>query len=1008
MKVRRAKYMNKYIRNTTIFTSLFALAFGGAFLSQYKKPVETTKPGNRTVTYERGPVAPLTDKQRLLNSLLEIKQFEVDAEVDMFTEDNNHVSLNLEGIGDISDFDNIQIDGNINVGLNGSNLKANFGYFDGEIFFDFNESYFKLETESLLDFVKLLPTEYNAQINIPTELEELDLGEVESFINEMSEKELTPDGQNYFFVLDLSEKISLKILTDLDLNFTGISIDTLSYEGMIFSADVKLNRVSAVQLNNPKLDLDLYYKYQDFKPVFTLFDAFYTLSKEKQNTINVDLSVYKNISNSKKGLINTNLDISYDLLSESHAYSLDGKISSDFDDDNKMQSVDYSFALLNDTIYAHYGDIAISVENDSINALIDYVMDKIGSDDINAMIDSMSETLNNDKIIELTEKASQLLGKITLTSEQLGIGLNTSIFGSEKVNLSDLVVEINFSNESKRLTTIEMKGLKVNEYEGDVVLSFNGYKAFNLDAVTYQPIDSLIPMAGFYDIYKDQTKVRLEFDAKVSQEAKEDITVDGGFQFEVDPERFQENHKDFGYGYGLVSITDRKDVVHNIYADMKSVDEILMSYSTVIGDNKRDSQTDPMYAKMKVQTILDIGEIAWGIIKDPDEHFYEIINTIIGNVYDMPIYDAIENQNYQVLLTTNYVNRFEVGNGYFEMDIALDVLAFENTSFTLRVEYDLNSWETACLKALKVSNFEFKGMTFEFNAYLRSFDESLASGRLSPANDYMDFSDLKVLLQLGLNTSQNNYYHFTTTKCKIKFSFISLPFDISIDARIWTNHGDVEVSADIDIPVVLALNDANSASDRTGHIYYHDGYIYVRRTDKTKEGGFIGIGATKYSNDYRAKYETNDFLADFVKILCVDLMVIRDTWYDMISSSITKTSTENYQMKYEKILKEFVYSAEGHYFYFDVDIAEIANNTQLKKLTAKILTDDTNTQLRGINPYMEIGLLGSLGITFDLEIVLSDASVTADDTNRLYDCEQIEALLADKPSKYEETIKTKI
>ena len=145
-----------------------------------------------------------------------------------------------------------------------------------------------------------------------------------------------------------------------------------------------------------------------------------------------------------------------------------------------------------------------------------------------------------------------------------------------------------------------------------------------------------------------------------------------------------------------------------------------------------------------------------------------------------------------------------------------------------------------------------------------------------------------------------------------------------------------------------------------------------------------------------------------MKILCVDLMVIRDTWYDMISSSITKTSTADYQMKYEKILKDFVYSADGHYFYFDVDIAEIANNTQLKKLTAKVLTDDTNTQLKGINPYMEIGLLGDLGITFDLEIVLNDTALVADDSNRIYACEEMEALLADKPSKYEETIKTKI
>ena len=44
-------------------------------------------------------------------------------------------------------------------------------------------------------------------------------------------------------------------------------------------------------------------------------------------------------------------------------------------------------------------------------------------------------------------------------------------------------------------------------------------------------------MAGLYDIYKDQTKFRIEFDADIAQEGKEDITVDGGLQFELDPER---------------------------------------------------------------------------------------------------------------------------------------------------------------------------------------------------------------------------------------------------------------------------------------------------------------------------------------------------------------------------------------------------------------------------------------------------------------------------------------
>ena len=32
--------MKRFVRNAAIFSSLFAVAFGGAFISQYKKPVE--------------------------------------------------------------------------------------------------------------------------------------------------------------------------------------------------------------------------------------------------------------------------------------------------------------------------------------------------------------------------------------------------------------------------------------------------------------------------------------------------------------------------------------------------------------------------------------------------------------------------------------------------------------------------------------------------------------------------------------------------------------------------------------------------------------------------------------------------------------------------------------------------------------------------------------------------------------------------------------------------------
>ena len=1001
--------IKRHIKKIAIFSTLFAIAFGGAFFSQYKKPVEKTS-NTAKPQFQQVQTGPLTDKQKLLNSLLEIKAFELNVNVDMFTTDNNHVSLTIDGAGDVSDLEDIKIDGDITVGLNGSELNANLGYFGGEIFFDFNESYFRLETESLLDFVKMLPTEYGMELSIPTEIEELDLGMVESFVNDMSEKETTPDGNSYFFVLPLSEKISLKILTDLDCNFTGISVDTIDYNGMLFSGNVKLNKVDSLTLTNPKEDMELYRKYQDFRPAFTLFDAIYSLTKERQNTINADLSVYKTVDDVEKALINTNLDITYDLLSEKHAYSLDGTVSTDFNDSSKKRSVAYNFALANETIYAAYGDVALSVKTNSLSLLLDYVLERIGDEKIGELVDSMMTSMSSEQVVELAEKAGDLLGRIVLTEDQLGINLNTSIFSTQgKLELGDMYIALNFDNYNKKLTTLEIRNVTINNYRGDLVLTFGEYKPFAIIESNYQSLDCLLPSVGFYDLYKDQTKFRLEFDAKVSKEGQEDINVDGGLQFELDPQRKEEGHSNVGYGYGLVTIEDRKDVKHNIYVDMKNVDEVLMSYSTVIGETDRDNNTDPLYAKMKVKTVTDIAEIGMDIIKNPDEHFYEIINSLIGDLTKMPIYDALYNKNYTTLLTTNIINSFEVGADYIEMNVSLDVLAFEDTNFTVRIEFDLTNPETYGLRALKIKDLNFKGLGIEFNAYLKQFKPELETGRLSPANYYIDFSDIKVLLQLGINTSKNNYYHLKTTKCDIKFTILDLPINPVIDLKIRTDHGDVTISADIDVPSVILINDEHSPKNRKAHIYYHDGFVYVHRTDEqtiyTTQGGLIPFWRD-FNVEHVGKYTVKDFGDNIMKILCEDVFVLRSWILNRVNNSMNENSAKNHKMKYENILNDFVYSESGHYFFFDVNLAEIANNSQMKKFTVKVLTDESNTQLKGINPYLEIGLLGSIGLTVDIALTLEDASIELTEANRLVAAEAFETRMAAYASGYNVTTET--
>lgn len=1008
--------MNSHVRNGGILAGIFSLSFSIALATQYKKPVNNSL---EDLVVPTTPATPETDQQRVLNSLLDIKGFSVSGDMTMISKDNTKIGFGFSGKGDLSDLEDIKLSGNIDVNLNDSHLKANFAYFDSEIFFDYHESYFKLETEQILDFIKLLPTNYGANLSIPTEIENIDLGYIESYFEDMSDKQLTPDGNNYYFTINLGEngEVPLYVITDLDLNFAGIRTGNIDYQGMIFSLDVKLDKLASVDLVNPK-DTPEYAKYQDFSPAFKLFDGFYALTKKKQNTISADLSVRKYETKddikTTKNILKTQLDVTYDLTSENHLYAIDGKVIGQKKDSEgllKVVEVPYSFALYNKAIYAHYGDIALSIRMDSLNVMIDYIMQKIGDDKISELLDTFTGTMTTSQITDIAAKANDLLGSITLTSDELGIGLNTSNFSTteidektgeevDKLKLTDLYVTISFDPNSGELQSIKMMNFGINDYEADLIITFGEYKPFSLDAVNYQEVDHLISVAGIISELAEQNQFRIEFDAKVSKDSEEDelgntinyndILIDGGLQFEIDPERKKEGHVNVGYGYGDLSITDRKNVKHNIKADMKSVDELLLSYSTVIGDAQRDASVDPMNVKMKVQTMKDLVDVVTELIKNPDDHFNELMGSLLNKTASLPIEDIIGG-DYLQLLTTNIINRFEVGPDYIEIDIALDVLAFEGTDFTVRIEFDSNGECVTALKALKISGLEFEGLNIEFNAYLKDFKPELESSRLSPAEDYIDFSDLKVLLQLGINTSKNNYYHFTAT-AKVTLSLLDITIDLPLDIKVWTNKGDVKVSVDIDVPVIALVNPAKQglgASDRKAHIYYHDKVFYVQRTEKVTKSIFHPF--TKCLVEQASKYEVKDFFDNVLSILCEDVLCLSNLINNKIKDAVNKTDTENYQMKYENILNDFVYSKSGHYFFFDINLAELANNEQLTGLTVKVYTDDSDTVLTGLNANLTIKLNSVISFVISLDLTLADSSLVADESNNLVALDVFEA-----------------
>lgn len=964
----------KLLKRSGIMTSLFAVSFGVAFISQYRENQQIDL-GDEEVT-ETLPTKPLTNQQKLLSNLISLKAFNVNAEVEAVTAKSNRVGISFSGEGDVSDLTNIKLEGSGKANLDGNKIPLELTYYDSTAYFSYRDSRFRIDTDSVFEFVEKLPTVYGIDLEVPAEIKDLDFSSLQDKINAMEDKTVTESG-DLCFKLALSEDVDLFIKTDENNNFKGIRTNHFYYNATLFYMDIDLASVDSVAITQPE-----YVNYQDFKPVFTIFDGIYNLTKEKKNTINVNLDLKKDyqetttnelnetvvLNTEVKDLLGLDVDLTYDF--DNSLYSLDGKVLAN------EKEAPFNFALYEKRIYARYSDLKVSIQLDSVTALIDYVLAKIGEAKIEETIDTMMEKMKDVPIMDYINDADKMLGTITLTESNMGLDITPSEAGIDGV--SSFSVDLSFDAEG--LKSLAVTDLKIKDYYASLVLTFGEYKPFNLIHDDYAEVDPVLGLVDVYENYATMTeqKFQIAFDGKVENNdtAIKPINIDGNVQFEVDPERSEETN--IGYGYGYVNVVDRDEYRHNIKADMKSVDEILFSYN------------DTMNGKAKIRTMKELTNMVMDLVKNPDKHFEELFGEIIEKVNNMPIKQVIDG-DYTQLLTTNIIDRFVTGENdgvyYLEADIALDIINFSEYGFTVRLEWENKETEDGTpnpvLDALKISNCQIGEENITFNIYLHDYNQALESTRLDSYQEYIDFSDIKVLLELGINTSKFNYYHFTANATLTIAIFGGIDFDIPIDVKLHSKDGDIKLALELTkVPLIalanksLATSTYGAETSRKASIYYHDKTFFINRVDISEKGLFF---KTKYQTTVSRRCDVDYMLENALTVLLQDALGLNDTAMNLITKSTEKS--EGHQIRYEKILKNFIYNANSHYFFFDIDLAEIANNDQLTNFTLKVKTDNSNTELRGLDVHLGISVLVTLNL--DISLDLADRNEVADDTNKI-------------------------
>lgn len=971
--------MKKFFKGLIVSASAlvvgFAAVFGGKGIAF--EPTEIALPGleeNADEENQNNP-KPISHQTKLLNNIMATKGFNVTGDVKLRVDENFLVVLNVDLTGDLSDFSNVQLQGDINLRLNGAEIKTNISFFNKTIYFAYNDNKFKLETENVMDFVQFLP-ELGINASLPEELQNLDLISITNMIQGM-EEEVTPSG-DYFFNLELSDLITLKIKTDEDYNFKGIRMNEIEFENTKIQMDLNMKNIAVTRgaLVDPSTTLE-YVDYQDFKPAFNIFKSLVNAFGKQQNTI----VLTANVSKEEQEIFGTNIELSYD-LNEPY-FGVSGSVT------YMEKNIDFNVSLQEEDLFLEVGDIKVSIDKQTIYSVIHYLIETLEIDIETELLNIVSDLLNSRQLQEILNNINDLIGTISISENEFSIELNTDAIG---LNMGKLLPVIKFNGD--QLESIKLGELNVLGIKLDTELNAKEFERIQVNKEEFSPISPVLTLVQSIIPYITETNFNIGLNAVVERadKSKKNVLVDGGIQFDLDDK----------HGYGELDIVDSQEYKHNLKADMVGATDFVFSYN------------DTLNGKFSSQTLQDLMYLIINIISDPDEHFMELFGEIIEFINNMPLMSVIKG-DYSTLLDTNIINELTITDTALIADIALDIIGLDN-SVTVEIDYSRDEEANCEFKGIKLYNLDIDGTKISLNASLNAWNEELETTRLDRTDmtKYLDFSDIKVLLELGINTSKFNYFHF---KMALNLDLplgTLLDMDIIFDVKIRNDHGNVQVAVDGEVPMLklllLNVND-NPAYDKTTgrHLsfYYQDGFFYIKVVESVeveKWATIIYLGNDKYDITTSQKVTVDYFLDNIAEIIIKDMFGIKDNYYNLIVNSTedkeASTTQTSKQMEYEKILSDFKYNANEGTFDFIIDLYSMLHISALSEVNLKVYSDKSTNELTKVEL--------TSNISFIVKIVGVQATIETLEKDELNDENKITEMDSWIASRTEDEINTKI
>ncbi len=919
------KKMKGFLKQTATFLVLLtASGFGSYYLCM---AIGSQSVGPTPI--EPDPEPPLKPSEILMSSLTSLETFDVDGELSFTYQPSlSQGKVLIDASADASDLTNLKIKGDLDINFGGSKVNASATYIDETLFLDYNDSHLKMSNANILSFIDMLSS-LNINVALPDSLVNLDLAGLLGKIEAM-EPLVDPDG--YVFELAIDENISLFFKSDFNYEFTGLRTNKFFYQDMFAFLDVDIVRTSSASAIVSPESIEGSPVYQSMEPLTNLFKNLYHTFNAKTNTF--DLNVTMKDENLLP-LINLAGDLSFDLNVNQYAL--------DFSLNENARSHNFELYYLDETIYLNQGDVNfISVQSESIASLVSYLLQQIGDETLSSFLTSVSEGLAMDEIMNILSNLENLnswITKIDVSENVTTITFDLSVFGLE---MEAFTLSLSSTNE---LIGISLDDVSYGGYHFDLKLNQITYDLKTPEVSNYVAIDpafNLIPTI-FNLTKQNQFRIELEGEMVSSDINTPKLTLDGGFQFDV-YEKF---------GFGEVTLVDRSNYAHRIQADYRKDNNLLMAYNS----NLR--------AKMDGNAIEDVMNMIKDVINNRDEHFMELFGDIITMIESTPLYTALMGGDYGLLLATPSISNLNVTNTLISFNLSGALLGFDDLNMLISIRYNESN-----LYGLDISNVTFGSETLNISLDLKAYDASLEAGRLKISDTYFDFNDLKLFLELGINTAIHNDYHF---EGNVNLNLLSIMnVDLPVDIKIKNESGNVSLAIDLpDVPVIWLVNDNTDYTqssliniERSASIYYKDGLIYLEKTDYDQKTGVI---SPKYDVTYTQVVDLDTFFNNILDYMLEFILDLRDMYLNMIETSTP--NTEGQIIHYENLINDLEYNSTGQYFYLDFNLYELTKNEDLNNILIKVYADEVKKELKGIDVTLNINVGVSISLNASLNLV---------------------------------------